>query len=99
MKKTKHTTGPWRSEYPIVYSARGARLLNIDEYDCATIYDTPLMAAAPELLEALNACRNELYAMIEKHNRQDEADGSWLYDYQTVGEADVAISKATGGTP
>lgn len=49
-----------------------------------------------ELLEALEECRNELYAMIEKHNQRDETDGSWLYDHQTVVEADAAIAKARG---
>lgn len=56
-----------------------------------------LIAAAPELLDALTQCRAELLLMIDKHNKQDADDGSWLYDYQTVVEADAAIAKATGG--
>ena len=42
--------------------------------------------------EALSACRSELHAMITAHNVQSEHDGSWLYDYQTVSEADEALA-------
>lgn len=55
-----------------------------------------LIAAAPDLLDALTQCRAELLSMIDKHNKQDADDGSWLYDYQTVVEADAAIAKARG---
>lgn len=44
------------------------------------------------LVEALEACRNELLNMIDKHNVRDESDGSWLYDHQTVCEADAALA-------
>lgn len=47
---------------------------------------------AGKLVEALSACRSELHAMITAHNVQSEHDGSWLYDYQTVSEADEAIA-------
>ena len=58
--------------------------------------DARLFIAAPELLEALEAARTELLAMIDMHNQQNESDGSWLYDYQTIVEADAAIAKARG---
>lgn len=44
------------------------------------------------LVEALEACRDELKWMIERHNQQDQNDGSWLYDHQTVVEADAALA-------
>lgn len=44
------------------------------------------------LVEALKACRDELLWMIERHNQQDQSDGSWLYDHQTVEEADTALA-------
>lgn len=44
------------------------------------------------LAEALAACRDELMWMIERHNQQDQNDGSWLYDYQTVVEADTVLA-------
>ena len=47
---------------------------------------------AGKLVEALSACRSELHAMITAHNVQSEHDGSWLYDYQTVSEADEALA-------
>lgn len=52
--------------------------------------------AHDDLLAALTQCRAELLAMIDMHNQKDEDDGSWLYDYQTVVEADAAIAKARG---
>jgi hypothetical protein len=56
----KHTPGPWRQEYPLVWSAAGAKLLKITEYECATIYDLRLIAAAPLLLDALDALNDLL---------------------------------------
>ena len=55
MNTPKHTQGPWRAKYPVVYSASGSELLHIDEYDCATVFDARLIAAAPDLLAALKA--------------------------------------------
>lgn len=57
------------------------------------LYDT--QQPAPDvsaLVEALEACRDELKWMIERHNQQDQNDGSWLYDHQTVVEADAALA-------
>jgi hypothetical protein len=53
MADAQHTPGPWCAKYPVVYSASGSELLHIDEYDCATVFDARLIAAAPDLLEAL----------------------------------------------
>ncbi|MSR12883.1 MAG: hypothetical protein EXR84_14050 [Gammaproteobacteria bacterium] len=58
--------------------------------------DANLIAAAPDLLAALEACRNDLLSMIRVHNIQDEHDGSWIYDHQTICEADEAIARARG---
>jgi len=52
----------------------------------------PPMVDVKALVEALEACRDELMWMIERHNQQDQNDGSWLYDYQTVEEADAALA-------
>lgn len=49
----QHAPGPWREEYPRVYSRDGAKLLEVNEYMCCTIHDARLMAAAPELAAAL----------------------------------------------
>lgn len=53
MSETKHTPGPWRNEYPRIYSRDGAKLIEVDEVMCCTIHDARLMASAPELLNAL----------------------------------------------
>lgn len=55
-----------------------------------------LIAAAPDLLEALIACREDLAVLLRRHNVRSDEDGSWLYDGQTVSEADSAIAKANG---
>lgn len=44
------------------------------------------------LREVMEHCKDELRWMIDKHNAQSQEDGSWLYDYQTVAEADAALS-------
>lgn len=59
------------------------------------LYTAPQPAPAQDvagLVEALEACRGELHAMITAHNVQSDSDGSWLYDYQTVAEADAALA-------
>ena len=51
-----------------------------------------MVAEKAKLVEALKACRDELRWMIERHNHQNQNDGSWLYDYQTVEEAHAALA-------
>lgn len=58
-------------------------------------YDA-LLSERDELLEALVTCRNELGQMIDTNNFKDPIDGSWLYDYQTISEADAIIAKCRG---
>lgn len=56
---------------------------------------SPAVQGEPDvsaLVEALEACRDELLWMIERHNQQDQNDGSWLYDHQTVVDADAALA-------
>ena len=96
-----HTPGPWIVDAPgmVATKATGADGWEIcdirtDVPECDANAD--LIAAAPALLAALEDTRAELLAMIDKHNKQDPDDGSWLYDYQTVVEADEAIAKARG---
>lgn len=106
---SKHTTGPWnigcanvKEEAEIGIHGPGADGfvicdLQADGYDEDTQKaNAKLIAAAPDLLDALTQCRAELLSMIDTHNKQDADDGSWLYDYQTVVEADAAIAKARG---
>jgi hypothetical protein len=57
-----------------------------------------LVERVKELESVLSDARNELYSLINTHNKQDEHDGSWLYDWQTVVEIDAALSKARPNT-
>jgi hypothetical protein len=66
------------------------------EYFAMFMANARLIASAPCLLEALESCRNELASMIDRHNAQDPSDGSWLYDHQTICDADNAIARAKG---
>lgn len=103
---TKHTPGPWfigRSGHGKPYQIETADGLCVTKWGGISRpasqegeANARLIAAAPDLLDALTQCRAELLSMIDKHNKQDADDGSWLYDYQTVVEADAALAKARG---
>jgi hypothetical protein len=108
-KPQQHTPGPWRvSHYarkvgeepytaPVVVDASGT--LVADVYRNARERDAALIAAAPELLAALVACRELLdnfdvrYYIGNKLGEQTEL-------YRALNAARAAIAKATeGGTP
>lgn len=95
--------------YGFIHSADNSRILKaegignwIDMHAAQEVVDgaqdeiNGLRAVNTELLDALEACRNELKFMIDTYNRRDMEDGSWTHDYQTVHEADVLIAKAKG---
>lgn len=103
----KHTPGPWFVDHKSPFLVRagddidGRHIAHIGPANYTPRFDVDepnakLIAAAPDLLEALEACRNELLSMINMHNAQDPNDGSWLYDHQTICEADLAIARARG---
>jgi hypothetical protein len=104
----KFTPGPWNATKfnPVtgdiddmyLYVEPGIAVIerNVKGRDQHDTANARLIAAAPDLLDALEACRNELASMIDMHNAQDPDDGSWLYDHQTVCEADAAIARAKG---
>ena len=95
--KSQHTPGPWTAEpyrvgdsaYKIVYDADGhwlAEVFDVPNAPDTAAADARLIAAAPELLEAL---RN-LVGLAEMR-------GS-LHEYRAaLDEARAAIAKATGG--
>lgn len=53
-------------------------------------------AQRDELLVALEECAGELAYMIDRHNKQDMENGSWLYDHQTPVEAMQLVHKIKG---
>ena len=90
-----HTPGPWK----VLALSSGSLLIETDDHRCAVICDfdrhnrvnneenARLIAAAPDLLEALKQCRDALSAV---YNRG--ADFSNAHK-----AAGVAIAKAEGG--
>lgn len=96
MTEAKHTPGPWTVDGPttnqIVWSDQDNRVCFLahsnglnDERDKA---NGRLIAAAPDMLEALKTCRDALMSRCSIHDKT--ADGA-------IGEAWAAIEKATGG--
>lgn len=103
----KHTLGPWAIGTPgpngcFTVGYRGlmtamvAHSINHPDQESTARANARLIAAAPELLAALIACRDELAVILRRHNERDENDGSWRYDGQTISEADAVILKARG---
>jgi len=82
MSDTQHTPGPWRVEatayrnQPHIVNEDGAFVADTDAHNAR------LIAAAPELLAALEAC-----LAVPNKNRPD-----YIWD-----NARAAIAKATGG--
>ena len=109
MSSHKHTPGPWvikATAYCIEVDTKEEIVSeqyladhhdgSQEEFDTA-MANARLIAAAPDLLEALIDCRNELAVMLRRHNERNEEDGSSRYDGQAIGEVDEVIIKATGG--
>jgi len=89
-----HTKGPWSAKY---YSAGGWRILNSDGNDINTEFretfteaDARLIAAAPELLDALRSTHGALLDYVTAAGPADEADSKILE------AARSAIAKADG---
>ena len=82
-KMDKHTDGPWRLDYPCIYSKDGAKLIEVDERMCCTVHDAKVMTAAPKLLDAL---RDLLDVMTGKKTGELAA----------IHNAVLAINEATG---
>ena len=85
---SKHTPGPWFSEYEAVFGPSGDdRICRID--DCCPVEDGYLIAAAPDLLEA---CQ-EYVAWADKVVCKDA-------DLRVIREKiRAAIAKALGEQP
>ncbi len=94
MSKIKHIKGPWTYEYDKAASGHGAFVVDSDECSICTIdsyedvaeANAKLIAAAPELLEALELALN----LLEEH--QGEAKWYLRGHYNRI---TAAIKKAT----
>ena len=94
----KHTPGPWRfawgGGHALVFDAKGGPTIAGVPFNCDD--DIPLVeanarliAAAPELLEALQSCEKALQALCHPVCKDDPDSPLNL--------ASAAIAKATGG--
>jgi hypothetical protein len=81
-----YTLRPWKNEYPVIFSGTGSKLLTVREHDCCTFEDAKLIAAAPDLLEALRQFIKDVGDINEAYS--DLLDATEL--------AKAAIAKATG---
>lgn len=103
----QHTPGPWRfdgqagatlafakkHDTALMVRARGATVAEVIPHGTATEPNARLIAAAPELLEALKACL-ESFSQAHAHRKLKAAsDGSIICACDL---ARAAIAKATG---
>lgn len=88
--ESSHTPGPWRYDYPCVYSATGSKLIEIDERMCCTAHDAQLIAAAPDLLKVIQHIMRciPLGGFAQIHH------GSSTWD-----QMEAAVTSAVGQSP
>ena len=104
MNNGKHTPGPWRV-VPCTLEGAGALRRDIisDGAEFSPAYvggdiledDARLIAAAPDILEALRELLAERCALEEPE--QFDAAGNWTSDSPASKKARAAIRKAIGG--
>ena len=93
-----HTPGPWfaRKDPNSLDNddwCVGTGPENIDKVAVCSAWDAPLIAAAPELLEALEEAENALADYIPTIER---TGASLNYGHSVLNKARAAIAKATG---
>ena len=79
----KHTPGPWALEDGYIRDPDGKCVLDVEDANIST-GDALLMAAAPDLLEALKSMCEGFSALKDS-------------DFPALAKARAAIAKATGG--
>jgi len=111
---SKHTPGPWdwsphyktgdgRATWSLIGSQDGYGILSCDgdENSPQGLNDEAnarLIAAAPELLEALTQI-HDVYAAMRQRLSVDYANDGWSAETITLDKAKAAIAKATGEQP
>ena len=90
---SKHTSGPWTTResatHVTVTNARGDAVFHDDKRIPGVMADARLIAAAPELLEALRG----MLELDEDHHQRGHCDDDVCAE---VLKARAAIAKATG---
>lgn len=90
----KHTPGPWRAQEDVVFLGGNASMHDESTWiNCNTAANARLIAAAPELLEALK----ELVAW-DLESLPEEVSLGYSGIEQDIARAKAAIVKATGET-
>lgn len=96
---TQHTPGPWRiwrhmdpAEPRKIIGLSDDGICTLDEYNTNDAANARLIAAAPELLQALQACEDYLVARFG----DDNWDGSTERPFALHNQIVTAIAKATG---
>lgn len=95
---TQHTPGPWKWHTPATTSARHPAYVTSGNRYIAALYHTDnqgethpnarLIAAAPELLDALKLCEGNISSLLA--STHPKVYGEWL------AVVSAAIAKATG---
>ena len=100
---SKHTPGPWVAQ-PDPHSNPGEWVIGIangpvDYVAVCSERDARLIAAAPELLEALTKMveRISYYAELKEEGIPNIEDWAYTYNSGDMQRARAAIAKATGG--
>jgi hypothetical protein len=98
----KHTPGPW-AHHPEdnIITAAGAGRITLIEFQARSLYvsieerdaNARLIAAAPDLLEALRSARLELWRLLDAKGITPKDASEW----PEIACADAAIKKATRG--
>lgn len=85
---SKYTPGPWEFKFSWVQTSdeRKTPIANFN-FHAATEENARLIAAAPDLLEALRLMRNRFLDTEGNHGQWEE---------EAIDAADAAIAKATG---
>lgn len=94
---TQHTPGPWHLSYMngIMHISAGAKYSPVASSPTGVAEaDARLIAAAPELLEALEWCANHL-SQIAKMDYPGVSEEARMFNSER--NARAALAKATGG--
>lgn len=103
MSEMKHTKGPWLQMGTSIGVTKG-EIASIWDIDGRVLYNARLIAAAPELLEALQEAKAALEWCVEQGGGptcEHESGGVACFckENKAISSARAAIAKATGGQP
>lgn len=100
MKDSKHTPGPWKTGQTVglrrfVLDAKGDKVAKVETFGNVGYVDGELIAAAPEMLEALESAINCLYA-IRDHERENYGPMMGKVESLLISKLIPIIKKARG---